>query len=89
VLGGRTVAVTLVVVDPDRSVRSQASDTVEEVDAVGTILPSVSGSVVQLGAWGETLGSCRRVASELLARLGPPDWLPELWPGPLSCGAGS
>jgi urease accessory protein len=80
VLDGRTVAVTLVVVDPDRCGRSQAGDIVEEADAVGTILPSASGSAVQLGVWGETLGSCRRVATELLARFGPPDWLPELWP---------
>jgi urease accessory protein len=79
VLDGRTVAVTLVVVDPDRCVRSEDCDIVQEVDAVGTLLPSASGSTVQLGVWGETLGSCRRVASELLARFGPPDWLPELW----------
>jgi hypothetical protein len=80
VLDGRCVAVTLVVVDPDRSVPPDASDIVEEVDAVGTILPSASGSAVQLGVWGETLGSCRGVVSELLARFGAPDWLPELWP---------
>ncbi|HEY1633852.1 MAG TPA: urease accessory protein UreD [Acidimicrobiales bacterium] len=80
VLDGRPVAVTLVVVDPDRSLPPDASDMIEEVDAVGTILPSASGSAVQLGVWGETLGSCRRVASDLLARFGPPHWLPEIWP---------
>jgi urease accessory protein len=80
VLDGRTVAVTLVVVDPDRSVPPEACEIVEDDDAVGTILPTASGSAVQLGAWGDSLASCRGVACELLARFGPPDWLPELWP---------
>jgi urease accessory protein len=80
VLDARPVAVSLVMVDPDRAVPPEDSDIVEQVDAVGTTLPSASGRAVQVGVWGETLGSCRRVASELLARIGAPDWLPELWP---------